>query len=201
MQGSVQNPDHQIRSVVWPHQTSSISQSNTCSGWHKYMWKRLNFPSIQQGRDFRPPHNTEWLQCVVDVTQLKPQFTPWSPRKHRSTLGLCGYKAVLASPVRYCLKSRAIFFIFILLLCRVRSNGILQRESDFGDQRGWWAKFLCSSRHCAHCTANRVSDVWYVEHNGPTWTSFLLAALIEVPKQILSMYLVVFSLRHYYFYF
>lgn len=123
---------------------------------------------------------------------IKASVYPVKPYKVKVNLRvvclLC-CRAELASLVRYCLKTRlfAFFLFFFFCGCRVRPNGVLQRERDSGDQRGWWAKFLRSPRHCAHSTANRVSDFCDVKHNGPTSKSFLLAALIEVLKQILSI--------------
>lgn len=166
VQGSVQTPDHQIRSVVRPHQSGSTMQSNTCSGAHKYMWSCLNSPSIQSDWDFRAPHTTE---CVVEVTQLKPQFTPWKPIKAEVNLrAVClpRCRAVLA-----CLAEILSQVQVSLFLCcrRLRPNGVLQRERDPGDQRGWWAKFLRSPRHHAHRTANRVSGCLIC---GTRWTHF-----------------------------
>lgn len=133
VQGSVQTPDHQIRSVVRPHQSGSTMQSNTCSGAHKYMWSCLNFPPIQSDGDLWPPHNTEF---VVEVTQLKPQFTPRNPIKVEVNL-----RAVCLSRCRAAIACLAEILsqvqVFFLLCCRrVRPNGVLQRERDSGDQRG-----------------------------------------------------------------
>lgn len=129
--GSVQTPDHQIRSAVRPHQGGSTMQSNTCSGAHKYMWSCLNFSPIQS--DFRPPHNSE---CVVEVTQLKPQFTPRKPIKAEVNL-----RAVCLSSCKTVITRLAeilsqVQVVFLLCCLRVRPHGVLQRERDSGDQRG-----------------------------------------------------------------
>lgn len=134
VQGSVQTPDHQIRSVVQPHQSGSTTQSNTCSGAHKYMWSCLNFPSLQSDWDLRPPHNTE---CVVEVTQLKPQFTLRKPIKAEVNLRavcLSRCRAVIACLAE--ILSQVQVFFFLLCCRRVRPDGVLQRERDSGDQRG-----------------------------------------------------------------
>lgn len=101
-------------------------------------------------------------QCAVGVvgpTQLKSSLPREIWQNHKlpqASRAPCAYQA--AGPCFFmhaccCLESKHA----VLCCCRVRSNGVLQREGYSRNQGGWWAKFLRSPWHHAHRTANRVS--------------------------------------------
>lgn len=76
------------------------------------MWSCLNFPSLQSDWDLRPPHNTE---CVVEVTQLKPQFTLRKPIKAEVNLRavcLSRCRAVIACLAEILSQVQVFFFFY-----------------------------------------------------------------------------------------